>query len=60
MLPLAPDYYRRNFRFLIDFVQRYRGHLIDAELADFLGRFEGLTPQRYGVSLGQTALRGDR
>lgn len=45
MLPLAPDYYRRNFRFLIDFVQRYRGHLIDAELADFLGRFEGLTPQ---------------
>ncbi|MBY6188165.1 VRR-NUC domain-containing protein [Marinobacter hydrocarbonoclasticus] len=42
MLPLAPDYYRRNFLFLIDFVRRHRGHLIDAELADFLARFEGL------------------
>lgn len=45
MLPLAPDYYRRNFRFLIDFVQRYRAHLIDPELADFLSRFEALTPR---------------
>ncbi|MBY6018849.1 VRR-NUC domain-containing protein [Halomonas denitrificans] len=42
MLPLAPDYYRRNFRFLIDFVRRHRGHLVDEALAGFIDRFEGL------------------
>ncbi|SHH77148.1 VRR-NUC domain-containing protein [Ferrimonas marina] len=42
MLPLAPDYYRRNFLWVAEYVHAHRAHLMSDELSHWLDSVSGL------------------